>query len=70
MKGIGNDDFYESRSSFGVQVVQVFLLSWVLPQILWCNHRLSVLDSALSHLVIFIPTKLCSRTKLSYSAVF
>lgn len=26
MKGIGSDDFYETRSSFGVQVVQVFLL--------------------------------------------
>lgn len=24
IKGIGNDDFYETKSSFGVQVVQVF----------------------------------------------
>lgn len=27
LKGVGNDDFYETKSSFGVQVVQVIYVS-------------------------------------------
>lgn len=42
LKGVGNDDFYETKSSFGVQVVQVIYVSvdcYIFKLLVSCVHR-------------------------------
>lgn len=60
MKGIGNEDFYETRSSFGVQVVQVFLLflrftSKFVNVSKVINLRLCTIRYLLFNLFLYIP---------------
>ena len=47
LKGVGNDDFYETKSTFGVQIVQVLYVSvdccsqpfWFLCALFLCLRR-------------------------------